>query len=152
MDEIIKNLNDWTDEATKQMLQSVVKKKRKFDKLKIRHLLVMWITMFFALMFSYYLYKTVYLPYSYSFAAMFSAFVNNSYNGVLLVFIISLYGFMNVLKQKVDKIEGEFHALRCEIIDKSKDLWKSDEAWRKRHEVFYLLKNHYDINLFHENK
>lgn len=59
---------------------------------------------------------------------------------------------MNVIRQKVDKLEEEFHALRCEIIDKSTDLWNTDEAWRNRHLVFRMMKEQYGINLYHENK
>ncbi|MFK4997736.1 DUF2663 family protein [Bacillus sp. N9] len=51
------------------------------------------------------------------------------------------------------KREGrkEFHNLRCEIIDKSKDLWK-EERWRSRHTIYAHLKKQYDINLYHESK
>ncbi|MEW8986220.1 MAG: DUF2663 family protein, partial [Bacillus sp. (in: firmicutes)] len=62
------------------------------------------------------------------------------------------YGLMNLFRNKRDKAEKEFHALRCEIIDKSKDLWRKEEAWSNRHLVFEMMKKNYDINLFHENK
>ena len=45
MDEDIKNLGNWTDEATKQMLYGVIKRKRKFDKLYNFHLIIMWLTL-----------------------------------------------------------------------------------------------------------
>ena len=52
----------------------------------------------------------------------------------------------------MDKAEKEFHALRCEIVDRSKDLWKREEVWRERHKIFNVLKENYGINLYHENK
>ncbi len=70
----------------------------------------------------------------------------------MLIVIFGLYGLMNVYRQKRDKAEKEFHALRCEIIDKSKDLWKKEDAWNNRHLVFEMMKQNYDINLYHENK
>lgn len=70
----------------------------------------------------------------------------------MLIFIIGLYGFMNLIRGKRDKAEKEFHALRCEIIDKSKDLWKKEDEWKNRHIVFEMMKENFDINLFHENK
>lgn len=148
----IKMLDNRTDEATKQMLQKVVERKRKFDKLKLRHLIVMWMTIFIAFFYFVYLYYTLFSPYSYSFAAMFSIFVHKSSNLYLLVMVVGLYGLMNMLKTKKDKAEKEFHALRCEIIDKSKDLWKKEEEWKNRHTVFEIMKANYDINLYHENK
>jgi hypothetical protein len=83
---------------------------------------------------------------------MFSAFLAQTYNLYALIFIFGLYGLMNLLKEKKDKAEKEYHALRCEIIDKSKDLWKQEDAWRNRHLVFEMMKKNYDINLYHENK
>lgn len=152
MESSIQFLDDRTDKATKQMLQKVVERKRKFDIFTFRHLIVLWTTIFSAFIYLIFLYKTIGLPYSYSFAAMFSAFVGQTYNLYALIFIVGLYGLMNLLKEKKDKAEKEYHALRCEIIDKSKDLWKQEEAWKNRHLVFEMMKKNYDINLYHENK
>ncbi|MDQ0157197.1 YpbF family protein [Robertmurraya andreesenii] len=145
-------LDDRTDQATKQMLQKVVERKKKFDVFTFRHLLVMWTTVISAFLYFYYLYDTIAVPYSYSFAAMFSAFFNQTYNLYAMILIGGLYGLMNLLKEKKDKAEKEYHALRCEIIDKSKDLWKNEDAWKNRHLVFEMMKKNFDINLYHENK
>lgn len=152
METSIKMLDERTDKATKQMLQKVVERKRKFDAFTFRHFLVIWLTIFSAFIYLFILYKTLLIPYSYSFAAMFSAFLAQTYNLYALIFIFGLYGLMNLLKEKKDKAEKEYHALRCEIIDKSKDLWKQEDAWRNRHLVFEMMKKNYDINLYHENK
>lgn len=151
MEKAIKNLENWTDQATKEMLQNVVKRKRKFDKYEKRHLFVLWITIFGFLIYGIYLYISVYQPNSYSAADVLSTFVTNSNNMLYLFMLFGLVGYMNVLKKKVDKYEKEYHALRCEIIDKSTDLWKG-EGWEKRHLVFEMMKKEYDINLYHENK
>lgn len=141
-----------TDQATKQALENVRKRKEKFDRFKRRHIWSIWGTIIMASIFFAYLYITVASIYSYSFAAMFSAFVNDSNNFTLLVFTVGLYGMMNLLKEKKDKAEKEFHELRCEIVDRSKDYWKKDEEWKNRHLVFEMMKNKYDINLYHEKK
>ncbi|UII54672.1 YpbF family protein [Cytobacillus spongiae] len=145
-------LDDRTDQATRQMLQKVVERKKKFDRYKLRHLLVVYSTISLAFLYFIYLYYTILEPYSYSFFAIFSAYVNQSINLYLLILTVGLYGLMNLLKEKREKAEKEFHALRCEIIDKSKDLWKREEEWKSRHLVFEMMKKNYDINLFHENK
>lgn len=152
MESSIIMLDERTDQATKQMLQKVIERKRKFDDLKSKHLIIMWSTVFSSFVYFYYLYLSIAIPYSYSFASMFSAFVGNSINFYCLIVIIGLFGFMNLLREKREKAEKEFHALRCEIIDKSKDLWKKEEAWNYRHLVFEMMKKNYDINLYHENK
>jgi hypothetical protein len=141
-----------TDQATKQMLENVRKRKEKFDKSKRLHTMFIWATLTTASIYFGYLYFTIAKLYSYSFAAMFSAFVNDSNNLTFLVLTVGLYGFMNVLKQKMDKKEKEYHELRCEIVDRSKDLWKKEEEWKNRHVIFEMMKNNYDINLYHEKK
>lgn len=141
-----------TDQATKQALENVRKRKEKFDRFKLRHNLSIWATIILAAIFLTYLYFTVASIYSYSFAAMFSAFVNDSNNLTLFVFCVGMYGAMNLLKGKKDKAEKEYHELRCEIVDRSKDYWKKEEEWRNRHLVFEMMKNMYDINLYHEKK
>lgn len=151
MEESIRNLENWTDEATREMLQNVIKRKRKFDKYEKRHLFTVWSTIFVFVVYGVNLYITVYIPYSYSAEDLFSAYLSLPNNGFYLFFIFGLLGYMNVLKKKVDKYEKEYHALRCEIIDKSTDLWQG-KAWEKRHLVFEVMKKKYDINLYHENK
>lgn len=152
MDKPILMLDEKTDHATKVMLQNVVKRKRKFDEYCKKHLYTMWLTLICASVYFVYLYQTVVFPYSYSFSKMFSAFIQNSFHLFALIFLMGLFGYMNLLKEKRDKAEKEFHALRCEIIDKSKDLWHTDEAWNERHRVFDMMQKNYDINLYHENK
>nr|WP_295972358.1 YpbF family protein [uncultured Bacillus sp.] len=152
MESPILMLDERTDAATKKMLLKVVERKGKYEQLKSRHLLVMWSTIFITFCYFLYLYDYLFIPYSYSFAAIFSVFVSRSWNLFMLLLVIGLFGLMNILRENRDKAEKEFHALRCEIIDKAKDLWKKDEQWQNRHLVFEMMKNNYDINLFHENK
>jgi hypothetical protein len=148
----IKLLDDKTDPATKQILENVVKRKRKFDMYKKRHTVTIWVTISIVSLFFLYLYFTIAAAYSYSFAAMFSAFVNDTNNLTFLAATAGMYGYMNLLKGKREKAEKEFHDLRCEIVDRSKDLWKKEDAWKDRHLVFEMMKKNYDINLYHEKK
>ncbi|MDE5052031.1 YpbF family protein [Niallia taxi] len=152
MEVSIMKLDSNTDETTREMLQKLVEKKRKFDMLKTRHLFVMWLTIIVGFFYAYWLYKHIAVPFSHSFAIMFSIFIAKTFNLYALCLIVGSFGFMNVLKQKKDKAEKEYNELRCEIIDKAKDLWKKEEEWKSRHHVFYMMKKEYDINLFHETK
>lgn len=152
MEKPILELNHLTDEATKQMLIKCVEKKRKFDKLDTQLKFVTWLSIFITFFITYYFYKTIYVPYSYSFDALFTAFVSKKINGYILLILIGFFCYMKVLKDQKEKAEKEFDELRREIIDKSKDLWKKDEAWETRHIVFEMMKREYDINLYHESK
>jgi len=152
MEESIRQLDERTDLATKQMLDNVVKRKRKFEKAKLKHHLSIAATLMMTGLFLFYTYHTIVLSYSYSFYAMFSAFVQKGTNFYLLIATFSLYGAMIIYKEQRDKKEKEFHELRCEIVDRSKDLWKKEEEWKSRHIVFEMMKREYDINLYHEKK
>lgn len=152
MESPILTLDCRTDMATKKMLENLVKRKRKFDDFKFKHELSIFSTIMLAVIMFLYLYFTIVKIYSFSFAAMFSAYANDSNNLWLLMGSVGMFGLMNLLKEKREKAEKEFHNLRCEIIDKSKDLWKKEDEWKNRHLVYEMMKDHYDINLYHENK
>ncbi|WLR56504.1 YpbF family protein [Mesobacillus subterraneus] len=152
MEQEIENLDQRTDPATKRMLQNVIDRKKKFDRYKSRHLMSVWVTIGLISVYFYYLYITVLKPYSYSFAEIISVYVQNSANLYFLILTVGTYGLMILYKEKREKAEKEYQALRCEIVDRSKDLWKKEEEWKNRHIVFDMMKKKFDINLFHENK
>lgn len=152
MEQPILMLDNRTDPATKQMLENVVKRKRKFDDFKFNHNLSIIITLGLTAVFLFYLYKTIITSYSYSFFEMFSVFLEKDINLWFLVTIMGMYGLMNLLKTKREKAEKEYHDLRREIADRSKDLWKKEDEWKNRHLIFEMMKEKYDINLYHQNK
>jgi Protein of unknown function (DUF2663) len=151
MDTPIRLLNH-TDEATKQMLENVRKRKEKFDIAEKRHFLAIYLTLACAVIFFGNFYITIAKQYSYSFFAMFSATLDDTLSVFMFALTIIGLGSMNVLKQQKEKKEKEYQELRKEIVDKSKDLWKKEEDWKNRHLIFEMMKKNYDINLYHENK
>ena len=153
MDKAILMLDDQlTDYATKIMLQTVIKRKQKFDELKKKHFWTTIAMLVISLLFLMHVYVSFVKPYSYSFFDMFWRFIEHSSSLFYCLVVFGIYSYMLILKKKMDKAEKEFHALRCEIVDRSKDLWKREEVWRERHKIFNVLKENYGINLYHENK
>ncbi len=153
MDQTIVNLDEnLTDQATKKMLQNVVDRKKKYDYLKKKHLWTTIVSITLGFLLVGYLYYFFVKPYSYSFLDMVTSFFGHSQSLFYCLAVIGAYGYMLILKKKTDKAEKEYHALRCEIVDRSKDLWKHENAWRERHKIFQVMKETYDINLYHENK
>ncbi len=142
----------YTDQATKQMLENVRKRKKKFDDAKLWHYFSIYATLFFSFVFIVYFFQTIVKHYSYSFLSMISASLNDGMAMSLLTISIIGFGAMNQLKQQKEKKEKEYQELRCEIVDRSKDLWKREEEWKNRHIVFEIMKKQYDINLYHEKK
>ncbi|RIW28004.1 DUF2663 family protein [Bacillus salacetis] len=147
----IAELDEWTDQATKQMLQNVIERKTKWDKFKRIHAIMLWSSVFLAFCLIYYFYNRIIGPYSYSFEAVFSVVFSKESHLYAFLVIFGMFGAVKVLYEKKEKAEKEYQALRSEIIDRSKDLWK-EESWKKRHQVYELLKKQWDINLYHVSK
>lgn len=152
MESSILLLDETTDPVTKQILENVVKRKKKFDLYKQRHTKIVWSTLLFVSLFFAYLYFTIARNYSHSFAAMFTAFIKDVNNLFFLMAAVGSYGYMNLIKGKMEKAEKEFHELRCEIVDRSRDLWNKEDQWKNRHLIFEMMKKNFGINLYHEKK
>ncbi len=147
-------MNDWLsgniDEVTKQMLRGVVEKKEKWERLKTRVRALQIITFFgFAAFFAYAVFYIVF-P-SETIASVITAFLRKVEHLYILLLLFTSYWGILFYKKKCDKAEQEFHALRCEIIQKSADLWKDEHAWKERYQLFEMMKAKYDINLYYEN-
>lgn len=145
-------LDGHTDQTVKMMLDHVVVRKRKFDRLKHRHLQSVWAAMAALIVLGGDIYLFVVLPYSYSFEKMFAEFIGGQTHFLLMLLAAGAYGYMLLTEKKRDKAEKEYQGLRKEIISKSRDLWTKEEEWKNRHKVFEMMKNTFDINLYHENK
>ncbi|MEI5907153.1 DUF2663 family protein [Bacillus spongiae] len=151
MESSIVKLGPHTDEATKKMLQNVVTRKNKYEKVKQQHLIILWLSIFYGFSLSYFSYRTIVGPNDSSFYNIFFSFFTNTLYVFLFSIAIFLFVSAKILFDKKEKKEKEYHDLRCEIIDRSKDLWK-EEAWKQRHQIFELMKEEYDINLYHQSK
>ncbi len=144
-------LSEDTDQATKQMLQHLIERKRKLNYYQRTHKLFLLISIIYTLCVFYFMNRFIIVPYSYSLYELFTLLVNNTKYLYIILLSVGFFGVSNILFNKKEKYEKEYHDLRCEIIDRSKDLWKGD-AWKNRHKVFQMMKKNYDINLYHESK
>lgn len=147
-------MNDWlseiTDEVTKQMLLGVIEKKEKLDQWETKVKLWQIATIVGSVAFLVDVGWGIFLS-PRTASSKVAAFFGDV-NHLFFLFLLGTAIFvMSVYKKKCDKAEEEFHALRCEIIQKSADLWRTEDEWKKRYEWFTIMKTKYDINLFYEN-
>ena len=150
MDKQIKEL-PYTDETTKVMLQELVEKKVKFDSAENNHRYHVLISFGLAIILLYNIYQSIKYMEVMQFDILQMVFSQNHLNLMILILLILDFAWLKVAKVKLTKLETEFHQLRIEIADKSKDLWR-DEAWTGRNHVFSVLKEKYDINIYYESK
>ncbi|MBS2969443.1 YpbF family protein [Metabacillus sp. KIGAM252] len=152
MEKAIEQLEPITDEPTKKMLQSLVDKKRKFERLKKKVLSLQLTSFLCMIIFMVYFYKVIVLTSENSLSIVLSRFVDESFHLYFIVAIAGAYATALYFKKKEVKAETEYHALRCEVIRKSGELWPQPYHWKKRTSVFQMMKNEFDINLFYESK
>ena len=143
--------DDQTDQATKQLLHLLIKKKLKYNRYKYIHFVCLTSAVLYGFLVFYLMYKTVIGPHTGTVLDVFSILLQKKYF-LLLIFIgATLFGSVKIFFDGKEKAGKEFHNLRCEVIDKSKHLWKN-ESWNQRHLIFEQMKSKYNINLYHESK
>ncbi|MRX71031.1 DUF2663 family protein [Bacillus lacus] len=153
MEQAIRELDQHTtDEPAKHMLQGLVEKKRKFDTLKKKCLQGQLFTFGFAICFMIYFYYFILQPNTVDFTVILSRFVQDPFHLFFVVGIAAGYATCVYYKKKEEKAEAEYHQLRCEVIKKSQELWPQPYFWKKRHEVYTMMKSEFGINLFFESK
>jgi uncharacterized membrane protein len=152
MDRRIQQLNELTDEVAKQMLQSVIDKKTKLDQIQNKERRIRWLLLgCLALICAYILFSFQQLSFV-TYQTAFTFILSSVYHLVMLIIVFSLYYYLLQVRKKSEKIEKEFHDLRCEVIQKSPHLWGDPQKWAARQQVFSMIKKEYDINLYYENK
>nr|WP_239583346.1 DUF2663 family protein [Metabacillus iocasae] len=134
------------------MLQTVIDRKRKFERLKEKEKKLTLAFIAALLLVGLYLFFSFSKISIFSFSAAISFLVGETYHLFFILAVMSSYLYLLQIHKKSEKAEKEFHDLRCEIIQKSKELWPTNEKWESRQHVFQLMKREYDINLYHENK
>ncbi|GMB07835.1 YpbF family protein [Thermolongibacillus altinsuensis] len=140
------------DEVTKQMLLHLIERKKEWDELETKQKWMKWCAILVFVAFASYLYVAIIRPSQGTIDRMISLFLDNSFHLYMLMFVFSIYWGSSFYKKKCEKAEQEFHALRCEMIQKSTDLFRTEDAWNARHLLFAWMKNEHDINLYYENK
>ncbi|MDG5787637.1 DUF2663 family protein [Evansella sp. AB-P1] len=74
-------------------------------------------------------------------------------DGIILTWLVALFisfYFFEGRSKKYEKAEKDFEELKEDIIDRSSDIWNSNQLEVKRIAQYHELKNKYDINLYHK--
>ncbi|RWR15007.1 DUF2663 family protein [Siminovitchia fortis] len=151
MDKIMLTLDEQVDEATKRMIQHLIEKKMKYDHYKNTHFFILSFFILYCLTLLFICYTLVIVPNGYSIMNSITALLGTNHLILLFLMAVLLFGALKFYFEKKEKAETEFHDLRCEIIEKSQDIW-NEEHWPSRHRVFDEMKKKYDINLYYESK
>ncbi|EMT47346.1 MULTISPECIES: YpbF family protein [Anoxybacillus] len=139
------------DEVTKVILQRIIAHKKEWIDMEKRMKWALILFLFSLILFGLYTYQTIFIPNHTSIQRMIGAIIHDERMLSFVAFVSSVGWLVSFYKKKSEKAEQDFHALRCEFIQKSSELLQ-EEAWKKRHLLFTWMKETYDIQLYHENK
>ncbi|KAA6451645.1 DUF2663 family protein [Bacillus swezeyi] len=143
----LNQLDRFADEPTRQMLRGLIKRKQKYENYARQTFRWQAAAIICAASFCLFIAAK-----GLGQSGFLSEMLNDS---IYLFWILSAafaYSTAYYFKKKEEKAEGEYHKLRCEIIQKSTDLWPQPEMWKSRETVFKIMKQQYDINLYFESK
>ena len=91
------------------------------------------------------------VPYRFHFSSMITVLINNVYNYFFIALIVTFFYRMKFIEKKAESAEKEYNALRCEVIQRTEELWPDVESRQKRHLFLKEMKDKYNINLYYEN-
>lgn len=91
------------------------------------------------------------VPYRFHFNSMITVLINNVNNYFFIALIVTFFYRMKFIEKKAESAEKEYNALRCEVIQRTEELWPDGERRQKRHLFLKEMKDKYNINLYYEN-
>ncbi|MFD1707111.1 DUF2663 family protein [Siminovitchia sediminis] len=144
-------LEEQVDEAMKTMICHLIDKKLKYDHYKSTHFFLLSIFILYTVTMLFLCYTLVIIPNNFSMINSLTQLLGSRYLIFLFLAGVFLFGVLKYYFDKKEKAEAEFHDLRCELIEKSQEMWRK-EQWGNRHKVFDQLKQKYDINMYYESK
>lgn len=91
------------------------------------------------------------MPHRFQYGLMVSNLINDVYHYFFIALLVTVHLRLKFIEKKADTAEKEYNALRCEVIQRSEELWPEGERREKRHLFFKEMKEKYKINLYYEN-
>lgn len=144
------NVNsNYGPEVVKVMLEELVTRKNKVEKMEKAKTRWSLFSMFSASIFCLFGYQAFQVQQTSLNSNILNALVGQP--AVLLLMLLLSIGFIQLhfFGKKEKKAEKEYDELREEIIVRSPEFWETDVTWESREAVFSYMKNEHDINLYH---
>ncbi|AKU32794.1 MULTISPECIES: DUF2663 family protein [Bacillus] len=145
-------ISRYMDQPTQKMIETLIKRKRKYEGFAKQCKRWQWTALLSLAILLFYFVITANSGGSLQPEAMIATLLGHE---VFLFWIMAeVFAFYAsyYYKKKEEKAEDEYHKLRCEIIQKSTDLWPQSNQWEEREAVFHFMQTQYDINLYYESK
>lgn len=79
---------------------------------------------------------------------MFRETLSDPFIWLLAIGLIACFFRLRHVTAKYEEADDDYEALRCELIERSTELWPKLDQWEGRDRYFAYLENEYDINLY----
>ncbi|MDT8860050.1 YpbF family protein [Alkalihalobacillus sp. MEB130] len=137
-------------EIVKIMLEELVSRKEKFEKMEKAKMRWSFFAMGCAALFLLFGSRAITSQQVSLNTNILSAVIGHP--AVFLLMILLSIGFIQLryFVKKAKKAEKEFDELREEMIDRSSELWEKDSDWKAREALYSYIKKEHDINLYHK--
>lgn len=137
-------------EDTRKMLNELVVRKKKMERLKLLKNGFSWITMLACLYFAYYFYIHILQP-SHNDMMKVLAVLFNGGNLALLLFAVTSFLLMNSYTKAYTKHKAKYESLRAEAIEFMYVTWVQTKNSIVKDAISKDLKETYDINLTYKS-
>ncbi|WP_227936154.1 DUF2663 family protein [Alkalihalobacillus deserti] len=140
--------SNYGPEVVKIMLEELVDRKNKVEKMEKAKIRWSLFLMFCAAIFCLFGYQTFQQTNLNS--NILSTLIEQPI--ILMLMLLLSVGFIQLhfFGKKEKKAEKEFDELREEIITRSPEFWERDVTWELRETVYSYMKKEHDINLYHK--
>lgn len=145
------NSNIYLDEVKKVIFTNLIESKISYNKAKKTENQWKYTSFFFLACFILYFTYFTLLPAWPLPNKMLALFLDDRNHLFLILLCVGSFGIFGICRKKYDKADKEFHALRCEVIRRSEELWPTDREWEERFKLYEWIEKEHDINLYHEN-
>lgn len=141
----------YVDEIGKVIIKDLQKLKKKHEKREKTLTIYRTVLFITAVIFVAYLLIFTVVPYWNLYGLMVSKLINNEVHYILIGILVTVNILVKYGEKKAEKAEKEFHALRCEVIQRVDELWPVGEKRNNRHLFLKEMLEKYNINLYYEN-
>ncbi|HEU5138951.1 MAG TPA: DUF2663 family protein [Bacillales bacterium] len=137
-------------EITIKLLSELVDRKEEAKRCKTG---VMKVTLFLIVLFAVLLFYTFVVKQgvlSHLSSGMFPSILSDPFIWLLVIGMVIGFFRLKQVTRKYEEAEDDYEALRCELIDRSEELWPKLDYWKNRHHLFKHLEMEHEINLYHK--
>ncbi|HEX7065868.1 MAG TPA: DUF2663 family protein [Bacillales bacterium] len=135
-------------EVTTKLLIELVDRKEEAKRCKTSVMKVTLFLIVLVIVLLFYIFVVKQGALSHFSSGMFPSILSDPFVWLLVIGLIVGFFRLKQVTRKYEEADDDYEALRCELIDRSEELWPKLAYWDIRHHLFEHLETEYEINLY----